>query len=245
MTTQHWFYIEELMTDVFELCAQTRRSIVAEHALSEGHVRSELTETGSLFRRPLELSDGLAKGHDEDPMLGIVGFRSRVRDRLGWLKENLSVDLTSREVYHVLFPLVIHIDELVSSSVTSQDASWQPLQLQLFDIDDGGEQFYTALDVLLAKEDTLALIFECYYFCLKDGFRGLYVDSPRKIYEYMDRLVVRMPKVAGPEASSVEASEVEIRLLDFPQHYYIFAVVICVVVFLFYQTWGYLDSSGA
>lgn len=172
----------------------------------------------------VEISRGTPTGPSGSPLgADVVALRSKVRERLLWLKARLGEGLTSREAYFVLFALVVHVDEKVASAAGGGAAEWPPLQLGFFEIDDGGERFYSVLDALLDKEDTLPLILEVFYYCLKDGFLGLYANNPDKIEAYLARLSARLSAEASPLTSRAPQRDSAVRLVELPWHYYLWA----------------------
>lgn len=126
----------------------------------------------------------------------LVQVRAKIRDQLDILREALARDLTERDVYFILFPIVAHLDEEVQTRYVEpiRLGGWPPLQRELFDTDAAGELFYETLDDILLKPQTLPLILEVYYFCLHDGFRGRLVSNPSRRQEYMERLRGRIPQ---------------------------------------------------
>jgi type IV/VI secretion system ImpK/VasF family protein len=126
---------------------------------------------------------------------GLVEVRIAIRAKLDVLKAALAAHLTERETYLVLFPIVVRFDEMVQNRfLTGTQGNWPPLQKELFQIDNGGEVFYDTLDDLLRKADTLPFVYEVYYFCLSDGFKGKYIDNLTKINEYKTKLIDKIPK---------------------------------------------------
>jgi type IV/VI secretion system ImpK/VasF family protein len=124
----------------------------------------------------------------------LVPVRAHVRSRLDVLKAALAEELTEREVFLALFPVVVTFDEIVQNRfVRGQAAPWPPLQKELFKIDDGGAVFYDTLDDLLRKPETLPFIYEVFYFCLSDGFRGKHGENLTKINEYKHKLEEKIP----------------------------------------------------
>lgn len=150
----------------------------------------------------------------------LIQARSEMRNALERLRNALSTDLGERDVYCILFPIVASLDEEVQTryidpiqlgpeaaatlaafmeehaayAETIKLSSWPSFQRELFETDDAGEIFYETIDDLLLKPQTLPLIFETYYFCLNDGFRGRLVSNPDKKQEYMERLKDRIPQ---------------------------------------------------
>jgi type IV/VI secretion system ImpK/VasF family protein len=141
----------------------------------------------------------------------LVEVRAKIRSKLDVLRASLLEQLTERETFLVLFPLVVFLDEVVQNRFLSggQSASWPALQTELFKIDDGGEVFYNTLDDLLRKPDTLPFVYEVFYLCLSDGFKGRYADNLAKVNEYRNKLQSKIPKPAlAPQSHRADAHSV-------------------------------------
>ena len=80
------------------------------------------------------------------------------------------------DVHKASFALVAFIDETVYASDWDEKAAWQnkPLQLELFDRYDAGEEFFSHLEALRAHPQQHAPVLEVYYLCLTLGFEGRY-----------------------------------------------------------------------
>lgn len=143
----------------------------------------------------------------------LARLRLDLRKQLTALKGELSTQLTERESYLALFAVVVHLDELVQTTyIGDNHLSWPSLQKEFFDTDKGGDLFYQALDDLLDGRQYAAVVYEVYYFCLRVGFRGRYVQDEDKVAQYMKKLAAR---VVGAPAGM---DEIEIDLeLDKPE----------------------------
>jgi type IV/VI secretion system ImpK/VasF family protein len=137
----------------------------------------------------------------------LVEVRTKLRSKLDMLKAQLLEQLTERETFLVLFPLVVFLDELVQNRFLQGGAagSWPALQSELFKIDDGGEVFYNTLDDLLRKPDTLPFVYEVFFLCLSDGFKGRYSDNLAKINEYKHKLEAKIPRPTIPQTQRQDA----------------------------------------
>ncbi len=128
------------------------------------------------------------------PLDNLVQARSRIRSQLEILRDKLSEQLSERDVYLVLFPIVAHFDELVQTCCLKSDhRSWPPLQGELFQIDNAGEVFYDTLDDLMLKPQTLPFVLAVFYLCLNNGFVGRYAGNPARRNEYLERLRAKIP----------------------------------------------------
>jgi type IV/VI secretion system ImpK/VasF family protein len=125
----------------------------------------------------------------EIKVIDLVEFRSKLRIELEALRELLIAQYSERDAYLVLFPLIAHCDEFIRKSLLNSDQlNWPSFQEEFYKVDDAGDVFYDLLDDLLAKPETLPLVYEIYLFCLKDGFLGRYSVYPQTIAEYIKKL---------------------------------------------------------
>jgi type IV/VI secretion system ImpK/VasF family protein len=148
----------------------------------------------------------------------LVEVRSKLRAKLDLLKAQLAENLTEREVFLVLFPLVVLFDELVQNRFVAGggSGSWPPLQSELFKIDDGGEVFYNTLDDLIRKPDTLPFVYEVFYLCLSLGFRGRYADNLTKVNEYKHKIETKIPLPVLPKKSADDVRGVRFTFKALP-----------------------------
>ena len=189
------------------------------------------------------LVEGIASESDEARSSDIAPVRMQIRERLTWLRSELDDDLSAREAFQVLFPLVIHVDELTAVALGARASDWRKLQLEFFEIDDGGELFFLRADELLGQDDVHPLVFEVYYFCLSDGFVGRYGASPSKLDDYKSRLASRIPTRAPPVL--MERSEAnEVRLVEFPRRLYMFSAAAVLTVFLLLHVLSSLEVGA-
>lgn len=172
---------------------------------------------------------------DEKPrsLNDLLEARTGLRSELDQVNARLAERLSERDAYLVLFPIVAHFDELVQTRFLTDDKlSWPPLQGELFQIDDAGELFFETLDDLLMKPQTLPFVFEVFYFCLSDGFKGRYSQNPKKINEYMDRLKSRIPVEDAIEARHrTEGRPQEVKVPGSAVPYYVAALIGTLLVY--------------
>lgn len=247
-TTALWFAIESAFSEIEDACVEARAAELAlerrgeearaVRAITEGRAaeRAESQREGESPRqaRAAELAKDLAfrEAHPNGPDL--VDLRAKLRKRFAWLKGELAEALSEHEVYYALFPLVVYCDELVASITRGQSLRWEPLQSELYEVDNGGELFYTILDDRLRKDETHPIIFQVFYFCLTDGFLGMYQGDRRKLEEYEARLVARIPqKPVEDRVARHERAPVE--LVPFPWRYYAVAAAAIVVTWTLYH----------
>jgi type VI protein secretion system component VasF len=122
-------------------------------------------------------------------MIDLVELRSQLRSQLEALRTVITERYSERDAYFVIFPLTAHCDEVVKMMILdTQNLVWPPLQQELYQVDDAGDLFYELLDNALIKLDTLPLVYEVYYFCLRDGFCGRYSLHPDRVTDYLLKL---------------------------------------------------------
>jgi type IV/VI secretion system ImpK/VasF family protein len=251
-----WFEIARVIADIQKLCADARAVELREEAHREPTpvdpaeldpagdpvVVIDDEDTAPALAMPLGRELLLPNDPVTRPALAvdIVALRSEIRSRLTLLKSRLGEVLTEREVYYTVFPIVVYVDELVQIATAGRASDWPPLQRELYDVDNGGELFYTIIETLLKREETSPLIFETFYFCLNAGFLGQYQTEPAKIEEYKARLAFRIPVQRPAEAQGQEPSPVE--LVPFPKWYYLAAGATVVGLFLMLHLLGYLEA---
>ncbi len=147
-------------------------------------------------------------GEDQDVTEELIEIRKDIRTQLDFLRASLAEELTERDSYLVIFPIVTLCDELIQSRYFEVSQSgWPPLQKELFQIDDAGEVFFEILEDVLRKPQTLPFIYEVFYLCLSHGFQGKYNENPVKIQEYMKKLKEKIP-IDSLEDIKVEFEEV-------------------------------------
>jgi len=239
-TTALWFDIEATFAEIERLCIE---ALAAELAVSwqEQEARQLRTAVGGtrislLGDEPRVEEDRRAVRGAEmvrDPLFrdahrdgaDLVELRAHLRKLLTSLKSKLAEVLPDHEVYYALFPIVVYCDELMNGVTKSKLARWEPLQSELYEIDNGGELFYSILEERLRQAETHPIVFEVFYFCLSDGFVGMYQGDPKKIEEYKARLRERIPckPLAAADATARGGSQIE--LVEFPWRYYVTAAL--------------------
>ncbi len=104
-----------------------------------------------------------------------------LRDKILQLLDNLEREArlnhyTMADIQLVKFALVAFLDESIIASEWSHKDQWlsNPLQLQLYNRFDAGEEFYNKIDFMLDQIQLNTEVLEVYYLCLTLGFKGKY-----------------------------------------------------------------------
>ena len=109
------------------------------------------------------------------------GEADLLRQRIKNLLEKAGLQATRAGISHediqaAKFALVAFIDETILSSEWMHKDRWlsRPLQLEIYDRYDAGEEFFVKLDGLRAQAALRAEVLEVYYLCMALGFKGRY-----------------------------------------------------------------------
>lgn len=168
-------------------------------------------------------------------MVDLVDLRSKLRTQLDYLRTAITEQYSERDAYFVLFPLTAHCDELVKHLILDiNQLEWPPLQQELYQVVDAGDLFYELLDNALRKPETLPLVYEVYYFCLRDGFYGRYSGNPDRLADYTQRLCehIRLQPIEATHISPpVITKRSYFRLLNYV--YYGGAGLLLITVYVF------------
>jgi type IV/VI secretion system ImpK/VasF family protein len=237
-----WFELETAFGEIEKACVEARAAaLVARRGEQEANsLRAMLSgSTAPLEVDPVAADPRQARAQDlardvafaEANAAGpdLVELRSRLRKLIALLKAKLAEALSEHEVYYALFPIVVYVDELVATIMPGVMTRWEPLQSELYDIDNGGELFFSILDDRFRQEETPPVVFEIFFFCLNDGFLGMYAGDRAKIAEYRGRLKDRIP-LRAPDASELGPKDPRtVELVAFPWRYYAAAAAAVVV----------------
>lgn len=240
--TQLWFAIDDAFSEISQLCIEARAAelVVQQKRADDLVVRSlavasvpppsrAVVEEGR-YARASELARDAVFREQHPAGADLVMLRSHLRRRLNELRATLGEVLAENEVYYVLFPIVVYADELVSTATRGAVQRWEPMQGEFYEIDNGGELFYEVCSERLKQDETHPLVFEAFYFCLLDGFSGMYPPGSKRIEDTKALLRERIltAKIRFPDKPR-EPRRAE--LVPFPFRYY--AVALGLVAFVY------------
>jgi type IV/VI secretion system ImpK/VasF family protein len=152
-----------------------------------------------------------------------------------------------QQAAHGLVPLVIAVDERERLALGPLAKRWglPRLQIELLEIDDGGDRFYDELDAHLEGSGVHPLVFELYLLCLKRGFEGRYQGRQAERQVVINQLVERVRRedprralAAASGASVPTETEVadgrrrKVTFVPFPYRYYLGAAALAVMMFV-------------
>lgn len=163
-------------------------------------------------------------------------LRMEVRAQLVAAREGLEKSMSERDAYLVLFPVVVHLDELVQTLLQdNQRGVWPLLQRDLFDTDRGGELFYATLDEIL-EGTALPIVVEVYAFCLRLGFRGKLLGDEEGAAAVIQRVSARLADDIEPSRMTEPEEVPRLQRARSALWYYLGAAII--IALLWYGlTW--------
>jgi type VI secretion system protein ImpK len=150
------------------------------------------------------------------------------------------------------FALVAFIDESVLSSEWSQKEAWlaNPLQLELFNRYDAGEEFFVRLEQLRQRPQAHAEVLEVYYLSMALGFKGRYqLQEQERLRYLMEDTLSDLRRVTGKSGESLSPHGqrrdeiVEVVAREVPL--WVVGVGAAAVGFFFYLIMTFLSSAAA
>jgi type VI secretion system protein ImpK len=143
-------------------------------------------------------------------------FRRGIKDMLDQAgDEAAGAGYSSDTITHVRFSIVAFVDEVVNTSTWPYRDTWmeRPLQLEEFDTNIAGEQFFERFESGGEVDPELA---EIDFLILSLGFKGKYVSDEKELSRVRQRLFKRFPAQAVQRAPQLtpEAYEEEVHGLE-------------------------------
>jgi type VI secretion system protein ImpK len=139
------------------------------------------------------------------PMVNPEMFRRRTKEALAEVtREAMKRNYAAEHTMETDFALIALLDEVILSSHDPSRDVWaqKPLQEELFGISTAGEIFFTRIERLLNRPDSVELadMLEVYYLCLLLGFEGQYVGGNKsELHLLSDRLRLRIERIRGSD----------------------------------------------
>jgi type VI secretion system protein ImpK len=128
-------------------------------------------------------------------------LRQRFRELLERIeREARKAGYTQADIRLAKFAIVAFLDETIIASEWNKKEEWltRPLQLELFDRFDAGEEFFCNLERLRQRPLENISLLKIYYLCMALGFRGRYqvVDREqiRRLIEEVFSEIVRLQR---------------------------------------------------
>lgn len=175
-----------------------------------------------------ELLEPLQK--DAPTEIQVSDAREGIRTVLKQLYDAVQTLLGDRNAYYALFALTAYCDEIAHSYLQQQHSpGWEPLQIELFNINDAGTLFYRYVELFRGRNDIPSLIFEIYYYCLKSGFKGSYITNPAARKAYLDELEAHISYEKMPHTRHIDDGAINIKR-RIPVWLYYFSIVLMILL---------------
>jgi len=119
-------------------------------------------------------------------------LKSKVHEMFDRLERNArSSGIDNEKIRFTKFALAAFLDETIISSAWDHKDEWlsEPLQIQMFDTFNAGEEFFSNLNMLRQRSGSNKEVLEIYYLCLSLGFKGKFqLQSPETLRRIVDDL---------------------------------------------------------
>lgn len=227
--------LAELFGVVHGECEKVRASELMRQqaeAVAAGTPYSPPDRTQERYPGAIDLANNVRFQDDYPEGVDLVLVRARIRDELKKYRSTLSTRFSTVEAFEILFPITIHCDELFRTAAGRSAHRWEPLQSELFDIEDGGEQFFARLRGLLEADDVHPFVYEVYYFCLSDNFQGRWRGHDARLGEFRRLLKERIGPRRPPPTVKREMKQLPVQAVRFPWEYYVLAAATIVGVYV-------------
>jgi type VI secretion system protein ImpK len=186
-----------------------------------------------------------------------LGDSRVLRERILSLLDNMERScrdsgIAPEDIQMVKFALVAFIDETINTSDWVQKESWlsNPLQLDLFNRLDAGEEFFTRLDQLRERPQANAEVLELYYMCMVLGFRGKYqLHEKEKLRLLIEDTHSELRRISGkpPEELSPHGRPIDeiVEVVTKEVSLWVIGVTAAAVGLFFYIVFTFLITSNA
>ena len=171
-----------------------------------------------------------------------AGFREKILNMLSNMEMNAQKEgVTVIQTEQARFVIIAFIDEFVITSDWQQKEIWlaNPLQMQLYNRFDAGEEFFKRLKAFLLNPEKNISVIEIYYICLGLGFKGKYAIGEQEIlrkitiecYDELKKYLNGTTKIISP-AGLPEDSAMTNTLNKLPLWHFVLGAL--VLGFIFY-----------
>lgn len=138
-----------------------------------------------------------ASRHYGDPEV----LRKRIKELLERSeREGQRAGIDSEDLRTVKFALVAFVDETILASEWPQKEYWlaRPLQLELYNRFDAGEEFFVRLEGLRTRPKENVEVLEVYYLCLALGFKGQYqIHGQEQLRILIEDIYAQLARIPG------------------------------------------------
>lgn len=119
----------------------------------------------------------------------IATIRCSIIKQIKRYKVNLEKTLNTDTVCYVIVAMVLFLDEwIIKRYFMRRVMQWSLLLQCLLNVCNGGDLFYCVLDKLLRSPRQEAIVYETYYYFLKDGFQGMHSNIKEIRHYYLKKM---------------------------------------------------------
>lgn len=180
-------------------------------------------------------------------------LRKRIKELLNKVElEAKDVGFNDSDIQMAIFALVAFLDETIIASEWQYKSTWlaTPLQLELFDRFDAGEEFFSRLENLRQRSSYKQDVLEIYYICMTLGFKGKYQFQQREklrqlieeSYDYLKHLKGKTAEILSPHGKRRDEL-VDVVSREMP--IWIVGLSAAAIGFIFYVIMNLFISNGA
>lgn len=133
--------------------------------------------------------DGTIASINDSQVESIIELRSTIRTHIDNISELIEAEFSTKTMRLCVFALIVLIDEKLTPFYLDNKIKWVPLQKEIFNTQNGGVEFYVYLDEILVNTFYPKIIYEIYYYVLKYGYRGKFINETiDKVTDYLAKL---------------------------------------------------------
>ena len=133
----------------------------------------------------------------------LVELRNKLRIQIDNVSQLLEAEFNTKTMRFCVFALIVLVDEKLTPFYRKAAVKWVSLQKEIFNTQNGGVEFYEYLDEILVNNFYPKIIYEIYYYVLKNDYRGKLVN------ETVDKINVYTTKLENLLDEKKEIKEVE------------------------------------
>lgn len=180
-------------------------------------------------------------------------LRQRIKDMFDKLERHSNrAGIPNEDFQNAKFAMIAFLDESIVASEWSQKEAWlsNPLQLELYNRFDAGEEFFVRLEQLLQEAKRNEEVLKVYYHCMAQGFRGKYqLYGQENLRQLIDETYQQIRRLSGKQISRLSPHGkrrdeiVEVVKREVPV--WVIGVGAASIGFLFYVVLTFLISGNA
>ena len=133
----------------------------------------------------------------------IIDFRSDLRNKISDIQDLSLKILGTKLSYYLIFPIVVYCDEILSNYFAYKGVDWPKMQLEIYNLEDGGERFFEITEQIIENPIYPEIIYQLYYMILKTQYKGKLIDAIKKDRQYYLKKIEEILKVKSANSKIV------------------------------------------